>query len=200
VTRWSAGDAIVVREVWEGRVFQARPAVVIEDEPAQTMLFVPGGARCGLPIGDDGRELRLPDRPWRLRVGERGPNPILSFAWPDTPYAVLRWSTDARTPVWYVNLQDPMRRTVLGFDTVDHALDVIVELDGRWWWKDEDELAEAVERGLFSAEEAATFRAHGERAAARILDREPPFDRDWSDWRPDPAWRPPGLPDGWDRV
>lgn len=164
------------------------------------MFLVPGEIRCGLPIGNDGAELRLPDRPWHLEVRERGPNPILSFAWPDTPYAVLRWSTDEGAPVWYVNLQDPLRRTTLGFDTVDHALDVIVELDGTWRWKDEGELAVAVDRGLFTADQAATFRVEGERAVARILDREPPFDRDWSGWRPDPSWPTPSLPDGWDRL
>jgi hypothetical protein len=198
--RWSPGDAVVVREVWHGQVFEARPVIVVQDEPEQTTLLVPGGVRCGLPIGEDGAELRLPDRPWHLEVRERGPNPILSFAWPETPYAILRWTTEGGTPVWYVNLQDQLRRTALGFDTTDHALDVIVELGGTWAWKDEDELAEAVEDGLFTVDEAAMFRADGERAVARILDREPPFDRDWSSWRPDPGWREPTLPEGWDRT
>jgi uncharacterized protein len=99
-----------------------------------------------------------------------------------------------------VNLQAPLRRTALGFDTVDHALDVIVELDGTWRWKDEDELAEAVEQGLFTTDEAEKFRADGERAVAAILEREPPFDHDWSSWRPDPAWAEPTLVPGWDRA
>ncbi|HEU4354138.1 MAG TPA: DUF402 domain-containing protein [Actinomycetota bacterium] len=198
--RWSTGDPIVLREIWRGRVFEARPATVVEDAPEQTTLVIPGGVRCGVPIGEDGAELRLPDRPWRLEVRQRGPEPILSFAWPETPYAVLRWTTEEGTPVWYVNLQRPLERTELGFDTADHALDVIVELDGSWAWKDEDELAEAVEHGLFTIEETERFRAEGERAVARILDREPPFDHDWSPWRPDPSWATPMLPDGWDRV
>lgn len=199
--RWSPGDAIIVREVWHGQVFEARPSIVVQDEPEQTMLVVPGDVSCGVPVGEDGAELRLPDRPWNLAVRERSdPRPILSFAWPGTPSAVLRWVSESETPFWYVNLQAPLRRTALGFDTTDHALDVIVRLDGTWRWKDEDELAEAVEHGLFTVEEAEHFRADGERAVARILDREPPFDRDWSSWRPDPGWTMPSLPDGWDRV
>ena len=196
--RWSPGDAVVVREVWHDRVFEARPAIVVQDEPEQTMFLVPGGVRCGLPIGEDVAELRIPDRPWHLEVRQRGPNPILSFAWPDTAYAVLRWTTDEGMPVWYVNLQDPLRRTALGFDTVDHALDVIVELDGTWRWKDEDELAEAVTQGLFTPEDAERFRADGERAVERILRRDPPFDRDWTAWRPDPSWPTAELPAGWE--
>ena len=63
-----------------------------------------------------------------------------------------------------------------------------------WSWKDEDELAEAVGRGLFTAEEADWFHFWGERAVEHVLLREPPFDRDWSDWRPDPAWDGADLP------
>jgi hypothetical protein len=199
--RWSPGDAVVVREVWHGRVFEARPSIVVHDEPELITLVVPGNVSCGVPVGEDGAELRLPDRPWNLAVRERGDaRAILSFAWPDTPYAVLRWLSKDETPFWYVNLQEPLRRTPLGFDTVDHALDVIVWLDGSWSWKDEDELAEAVEHGLFTPAEAERFRSDGELAVARILDREPPFDRDWSSWRPDPTWSTPSLPEGWDRV
>lgn len=196
--RFHPGDAIVLRELWWGQIFHARPAILVQDEPAQTMVFVPGGVRCAVPVDDDGRELRLPDRPWRLEARERGIDGILSFAWPGTPHAVLRWSVEPA--VWYVNLQDPLERTAIGFDTTDHALDAIVEPDGSWRWKDEDEIEEAVERGLFTAEEAAAFRAEGERAVARILRREPPFDRDWAPWRADPAWPTPTLPDGWDRL
>ncbi len=180
-------------------MFEARPTTVVQDESDQTMLLLPGGVRCGLPIGPDGAELRLPDRPWHLEVRQRGDQPILSFAWPDTPYSVLLWTAEDRRRVWYVNLQDPLRRTPLGFDTVDHALDVVVELDrSSWRWKDEEELAEAVRDGLFTPEEAADFRAWGERAVERILGGEPPFDRDWGDWRPDPSWPMPELRPGWD--
>ncbi len=198
--RWSSGDPIVLRELWRGAVFAARPAIVVEDAPDRTTLLVPGGARCGVAIGDDGTELRVPDRPWRLEVRERGPSDVLSFAWPGEPYGVLRWHTPDRAHAWYVNLQDPLRRTRFGFDTVDHALDVLVRLDGTWTWKDEDELAEAVANGLFTPGDAERFRADGERAVQRILGGHPPFDRDWSSWRPDPAWPTPTLPEGWDRA
>ena len=188
-----------MREVWQGRVFEARPTTVVRDEPDQTMLLLPGGVRCGLPIGPDGRELRVPDRPWHLEVRQRGDQPFLSFAWPDTPYSVLLWAAEDGRRVWYVNLQDPLTRTPLGFDTVDHALDVVVEIDrSSWRWKDEVELAEAVRDGLFTPQEAADFRASGERAVERILGGEPPFDRDWGDWRPDPSWPTPELRPGWD--
>jgi len=200
VHRWSPGQPVVLRELWRGAVFAARPAIVVQDDPEQLAVVVPQRVRCAVPIDAGGAELRVPDRPWHLEVRERGPNDILSFAWPETPYAILRWHARDGVHAWYVNLQDPLRRTAIGFDTTDHALDAIVAIDGTWTWKDEDELAEAVAHGLFTAEDAERFRADGERAAARILDREPPFDRDWSHWHADPAWPEPSLPAGWDRV
>ncbi len=196
--RWSPGDPVVLREIWRGEVFAARPALVVRDRPGQLAFVVPGRVRCGVPVGEDGLELRLPDRPWHLEVRERGPNDILSFAWPDTPYAILRWHTPDGVHAWYVNLQDPLRRTDLGFDTTDHALDAIVARNGTWAWKDEEELDAAIELGLFTRDQASRFHAEGERAVRRIVRGEPPFDRDWRGWRPDPAWPEPVLPDGWD--
>jgi len=200
---WSPGDVVAIREIWAEQVFEARPASVVQDLPGQTSLFVAPFVRCGVPTDDtDGEELRLPDRPWHLRVRERGGFGVLSFAWPDTPYAVLLlFEPDGSPRSWYVNLQTPLARTAIGFDTVDHALDVLIPLDrSSWTWKDEDELAEAVALGLFTQEDAAGFRYWGERAIERVLLRLPPFDEPWEDWRPDPAWPSPELPPGWDLV
>jgi hypothetical protein len=172
---------------------------VVQDDPDQAMLFLPGGVRCGLPIGDGGRVRKLPDGPWHLEIRPRGDQPILSFAWPDTPYSVLLWAAEDRRRVWYVNLEDTLQRTPIGFDTVDHVLDVLIELDrSSWRWKDEEELQQAVRDGLFSVEEAVAFHEWGSRAVDRVISREPPFDRDWEDWRPDPAWPLPAQPAGWD--
>jgi hypothetical protein len=46
-------------------------------------------------------------------------------------------------------------------DTEDHALDVVVEPNGSWWWKDEDELTVAVEVGFFTPAQAARISGRG---------------------------------------
>jgi NAD(P)H-flavin reductase len=33
---------------------------------------------------------------------------------------------------WYVNIQEPFRRTSIGFDTQDLELDIVIEPDGSW--------------------------------------------------------------------
>ena len=99
-----------------------------------------------------------------------------------------------------MNFQEPFRRTALGFDTMDNVLDIVIAPDGSWRWKDEEELAEAVRNGLFTAQEATDFRAWGVKAVDRIVSKSPPFHRDWEGWRPDPDWPMPELPEGWDVV
>ena len=174
--------------------------MVVEDAPQQTMLFIPVGIRWMAPF-HDGRRLKIPQTEFELVPQRYEESHVLSFSWPDTWYAVLLFFRPDWSPWnWYVNLEEPLRKTRLGFDTLDHELDVIVQFDGSWRWKDEDELDEAIRRGVISAREEPRLRADGESAVRRILDREPPFDQDWTDWRPDRSWPIPVLPEGWDVV
>lgn len=63
-----------------------------------------------------------------------------------------------------------------------------------WAWKDEDDFAEAQALGILDPA-AAAIRAEGETVIA-----ERPWPTGWEEWRPDPAWTPPPLPDGWPRT
>ena len=79
---------------------------------------------------------------------------------------------------WYVNLEAPLTRTRFGFDTMDHMLDLWVTTDfTSHRWKDEDELLEAVDRGLIDADAAAAIRAEGERAVESAAHRPPRRER-----------------------
>jgi hypothetical protein len=200
VRRFEPGETIALRQTWEGLVWAARPATVVDDTPVQTMLFIPAGIRWMAPF-HDGKRLKIPQEDFELVELLYDEAHVLSFSWPNTHYAVLLFfRPDLSTWNWYVNLEEPLRRTEIGYDTLDHELDVIVEFDGSWRWKDEDDLAQAIRRGVIPADQEPRLRADGERAVRRILDREPPFDQDWSDWRPDPSWPAPALPQGWDRI
>ena len=96
-----------------------------------------------------------------------------------------------------MNFERPTRpRTPVGFDYVDCALDLVVYPDGRHELLDEDELEEALERGVLTRGRRCR-RVCGRRKACR---GEWPFPTGWEDWRPDPGWEPPSLPAGWDKV
>jgi hypothetical protein len=197
--RFAAGAQVALREVWNGAVWAARPAVVVEDTASQTTLFCPAGI-AWFASGRDGRRLKIPRPGFELmeQVWDRAH--VLSFAWPGRWAAILLlYRTDWSGFTWYVNVEEPLRRTQIGFDTLDLQLDATVWSDG-WRWKDEDELAEAIDRGVIDPDDEPRLRAEAERAVRRILEREPPFDREWGSWRPDPSWPVPELPEGWDRV
>lgn len=105
---------------------------------------------------------------------------------------------------WYVNLEEPYRRWddgyAAGIDSADHALDIWVEPDRAWRWKDEQEFADKTGHpDYWSLEQAADIRATGERLVERIEAARFPFDGTWCDFRPDPAWPRPQRPAGWDR-
>jgi hypothetical protein len=202
IPRRAPGDVVALREIWEGRVWYAWPAIVVLDEPNLRMLHVPAHAHCRQPVGPDGTALRLPADRWTLEEVERGPTSMLSFAFPDTPYAViLGFDQGGALLEYYVNLERPLAPSPAGFDTVDHLLDVTIAPDrSAWSWKDEDELREAVAQGIFTEEDAEWFRFWGERGVEHVLLREPPFDRDWAGWRPDPGWRDVSLPANWETA
>jgi hypothetical protein len=201
VAAFATGESIALRNVWHGRIVSARPATVVRDEPSATMLYVPLGVRWWSPTRTDGSVVRIPTGAWSLRARRWDETHVLSFSWPGEPHAVLLfWDAGWRPRHWYVNLEDPLRRTEIGFDYRDLLLDAVVEPDrSRWEWKDEDELADAVRDGLVGADDTGRLRDEGERLVRRIVGLDRPFDRDWWDWRPDPAWAFPVLADGWDR-
>jgi predicted RNA-binding protein associated with RNAse of E/G family len=198
------GDVVVLREVWRGRVWTARPATLVADEPeAGLRFFVPRGSVAMMPFTTDGRPLHAfvdaGDR-WDLRPTAWRETNVLSFAKRGRPHAVLAfWDASWAFVGWYVNLQTPLEPTAIGFDYLDQELDAWVDPDaGTWSWKDEDELERSVAAGIWTDADAERIRREGAAIAADVVERRRPFDRDWPAWRPDPDWPVPELPPGWD--
>ncbi len=121
---------------------------------------------------------------------------VLRFMRPGDAHTVeLFWWEDWSFRGWYVNLQAPLVVTGRRFDTTDWALDVVVDPDGTWHWKDEDDFVQAQELGVLDPEQAAAVRSEGERVIAAR-----PWPTGWEDWRPPADWQPLPLPDDWHLV
>jgi uncharacterized protein len=200
--RWGSGDTAVLRYVEPASVAGAIPVRVVRDEPDLVALFIAGGTPLKWPYvaGRPIREATLEERftlPWipgdRTWTGDG----VLVLNRPGRAHSIWLFRTEggAQFHSWYVQLEDPHRRTRLGFDTRDHTLDAWVDLDGRWHWKDEDELEVALRHGHHTPDEATAMRDEGERVRT-----EWPFPTGWEDWRPDPAWALPELPVDWHVV
>lgn len=185
---WHSGDVVAVRELWKGRVWKARPWMVVRDEPDELVLWIPQGTPTKIPDGSG-----IPRDEWELRDGAFSRS-ALRIARPRQLHSILLFRGGSGLE-WYVNLERPLRRTRIGFDHLDRELDLLARPDGTWEWLDEDEFAEAQALGVIDAVEAAAIREEGERVLA-----DWPFPTGREDWRPDPAWELPALSDGWDDV
>jgi hypothetical protein len=204
----SPGETAVVQEVWAGRVWAARPMTVVRDEPDLVALWFPRGTRWRAPTTpptrpqEENRGRRLATvaahGDWIFRDATWDVDVLVLMRPADWHAVWVSWLPDGANWGWYVNLQRPFRRTPLGFETMDLMLDVIVDHDRRWRWKDEDELETFVEHGVFDVALAGRARDEGRRVIERVRRNEPPFSEPWHDWRPDSSWPIPSLPERWE--
>jgi hypothetical protein len=128
---------------------------------------------------------------------------VLLLAAPGEAHSLwLMWEQGhARLRCWYVNLQEPLRRTPRGFDMVDQELDIVVSPDrSEWHWKDEAAFEDMASAGLFSDEQVRAIRKEGERVIRQMQAGGSPFCDGWEEWRPPPEWGLPELPPGWDDI
>ena len=185
---WSSGDVVVLRELWKGRVWKARPWIVVQDEPDELVCWIPRGSPTKIPAGSG-----IPRDDWELEDGVFT-RPGIRIARPGALHSTILFKGETGLE-WYVNLERPLRRSRLGFDYLDRELDLLVRRDGTWEWLDENEFAQAQTVGVIAPEEAEAIREEGERVLS-----EWPFPTGWEDWQPDPSWPVPALPNGWDEV
>jgi hypothetical protein len=201
VTRFHPGDPVTVREIWRGNIWTVRALTIVRDDPDLLALYQPAGAPWKRPYSSDGRPIRVPDQSWELRDDRLRDDSLRVIVPGDAHSTLLIWREPWQLICWYVNLEEPFRRTPIGFDYMDQTLDIVVQPHmSSWRWKDEDEFEEARAKGIFTPEQGRAIHAEGERALERLLARKPPFDERWEDWRPDPSWPRPEISADWQTV
>jgi Protein of unknown function (DUF402) len=182
---------VVLREIRFGRVWRANACRLVEERDGRAVLWSPRGVPRMLPLDETGAEIRIPRAEWRLGARPTVEDSLALFT-PGARHSLwLFWAED-RFSHWYVNFERHLGRSPVGWDYVDDKLDLVVDAAGRWRLKDEHELEQAHAAGLL---DAAEVRAEAERILA-----DPPWPTGWEDWRPEPGWPPPRLPDGWEAV
>lgn len=204
--RFSAGDQALLRYVRNSPADVIVPVTVVRDDNEAVALYVAVGSPLKVQAQQDGTRLTR-ETPFLEREGLVGgladgvwtANHVLKVMLPGRMSAIwLFW----RDPGWrfrgyYGNIQAPLRRTHLGFDTADYLLDVEVRPDFSCVWKDEDEWDIAWEHHLIDRETLTKVRAEGERIIADAGARRWPFDAGLESWRPDPSWPVPAMPERW---
>jgi hypothetical protein len=185
---WNEGQVIVRREVLnDGRAWLELPVVVVRDEPELLATYVPEGTSFHFPEGDwptaNGRH------PWHGRSCWQG-HGVLMLQRPGEAHAVwVFWHGPEREfHGWYVNLQEPFRRTETGYDTQDLELDIWVPAEGGWAWKDAEVLEERIREGRYTPEQVEETWAEGRRVVAELDAGRRWWNPWWALWEPDPAW------------
>ncbi len=184
------------RDVWHGRPSVAWGGYVLEDTDEQIVLYMPEGAPLAFAEDFFGAP-----HPWSGRDRWYG-HGVVQIHRPGEMHSVwVFWEGPARRFVaWYVNLEEPWRRSPLGFDTQDLELDIVIRPDGTWSFKDDEQLEPWIERGRWTRAEVAAIRAEGARLGAELAAGRRWWSEEWATWEPDPAWAPPVLPEGRDAI
>ncbi|MFD9813008.1 DUF402 domain-containing protein [Streptomyces sp. NPDC059080] len=208
--RWAPGTHILWRyrdNADAARFHICRPVTVVRDTEDLLAVWMAPGTACVKPVMADGTAVhREPlatryTKPRRISYDRWFGTGVLKLARPGEPWSVwLFWEREWRFKNWYVNLEEPRARWADGIDSQDHFLDLCVYPDRSWEWRDEDEFDQAQRDGLMPSGQAARVRAAGRAAVERIAAWGAPFRDGWEEWRPDPAWELPSLPQDWDRV
>lgn len=199
---WPAGQNITLRGVGI-KVFWAFPTIVVQDKPDLVVLYMPAGV-LGRNVAHkpttkelfSPAEIKIVECSWQR-------TDVLMLIVPNEAFSTyLMWETGTKNlNCWYVNLQEPIRRTGIGFDTMDHTLDVVIRPDlSEWAWKDEDEFAEAQKAGFYSGEKAREIWAEGEKAVRLITVERRALYEEWKNWQADPQWVIPKLSPHWEAI
>lgn len=193
--RWPPGTVIPIRHVQEGVVRFCEAVIVVEDQGDRLITFA--------PLGGD---MRWNSIDWAtgafggIRPQKRHTTSALRFHRVGARHMVTLFFVDGVFLCWYVDLQEPTRRAGGGLMTFDRSLDIVIGPDRAWRWKDEDHFRHIQRFGWITAQQADELRQEGLAVIAQAEAGAPPFDGAWLDFKPDPAWPLPELPDDWDRA
>ena len=196
------GDVVALRYITtDRRIEMAWPCRVVEDRGDILALYIAAGSLYKAGPKRSAEE--------KARA-ERRPTPPDEYVWkrdtlrlmfPGACHSVwLSWDRVGETRrlrSYFVNLEEPFRRTPAGFDTQDHTLDIEVTPQLECRWRDERDFDKHVELKFYTPELAAAARAEGERVIEAIAQRTHPCLSGWPQWAPDSRWPVPAIPTAW---
>ncbi|MBA4385317.1 MAG: hypothetical protein C0410_11325 [Anaerolinea sp.] len=209
---WKSGESCVLRGIVNSQVWLAQSVIVVEDKPELTILVLLPGAQCATPEGvwrrESDKEYAHSSR-WQSAPGEHfylqeyiwKTNRVLIFLEPQKYYScMLFWEHQSdQFAGYYINFQLPYKRSHCGFDTLDLDLDIVIDPQYNWQWKDMDAYEHGIQEGGIHVEWVRGIEKVKPEVFKRIDERSYPMDGSWVNWEPDPIWSPPELPKNWNK-
>lgn len=205
---WKPGDIVLWRGIFNDRVWHAQPTVLIKDCPDELVLALLPGTECiadeNYPKGKKAgrRRWEFVNNDWNLAKYTWHTNRLLLILEPENYYStILFWNQESNAFLcYYINFQIPFARTHCGIDTLDLDLDIVIDPDLSFKWKDEEDYRKAVAHGRILPEWIQGIDEATPQIFDKLEKRQYPFDGSWLDWKPDPKWKPPKLPENWDKI
>ena len=181
---------------------------MVKDTPEELCVTLLPGTECVAPEGYlDGkdsakRRWSFKDKDWKLENYSWRTNRLLILLEPNTYYSTMFfWRADSNDfLLYYINFQLPFQRSHCGIDTLDLDLDLIINPDFSFRWKDEDDYQKAIDHEVIMPEWTQAIEIAKKEIFYKIEKRQYPYDGSWLNWMPDPHWLPPKLPKNWDKI
>lgn len=210
---WNVGESCVLRGIVNNRVWSAQSVIVVRDKPEEIILLLLPGAQCAFPegywywrlINDHSTGTR-----WQEATGERivlreytwQTNRILMFLEPEKYYSCyLIWDhVSGQFSCYYINFQLPYSRSHCGFDTLDLDLDIVIDPNYNWTWKDLEDYHNGVREGSIRNEWVNGVEQSQTEIFDRINKRIYPLDSSWRNWQPNRTWFSPTLIEKWQEI
>ena len=203
---FEVGQTLAVTERWHGLLWSAVPGRVIATTSDELAVWVPTGTigtfatNRGMPATEGlSREQRklLALRTRRATVAEAADSVDKLLVYRASRWARvdLGWeSAKQRFLGWYVNFELPARTTPGSLTSKDLVLDLWVDPDGSWRWKDRDDYDAAIVEGILDPSIRGSIDAEVAQILRDLESRSGPFDSRWCAFHLDPTWPVPELP------
>lgn len=205
---WKPGEVIAWRGIYRERVWHAIPMLVVKDTPQELVLALAPGTDCMVEENyaqkrkNGKRRWDFKHEDWILAKFTWHTNRLLFVLEPEKYYSTIYfWHHESNEFLcYYINFQLPFRRKPYSIDTLDLDLDMVINPDFSFEWKDEDDYDKGIETGVILTEWVDEIETAKIEVLDRLEKREYPLDNFWLNWRPDPGWSTPTLPNGWDKI
>ena len=205
---WNPGDVIAWRGIYRDRVWHAQTTLVVRDTPDELVLTLLPGTECVAPEGYlDGKQAskrrwNFKEKDWKLEKYVWTMNRLLILLERDKFYSTMYFWNHATHEFlcYYINFQLPFKRHQNGIDTLDLDLDLIINPDFSFEWKDVDDYLKAIDNEVIFPEWMEGIDSAKQEVFSRLERFSYPYDGSWLNWVPDATWSPPQLPENWDKI
>jgi hypothetical protein len=157
---WKPGDVVMWRGILREQDWHVQPTIVVKDHPDELVLTLLPGTEClaeeTYPLGKQisRRWWDFIDTEWVLKKYTWYANHLLLILEPDSYYSTIYfWDhTSSEFLCYYINFQIPFKRNHSSIETLDLELDLIINPDFSYKWKDLDDYKKAVKTEIILPE------------------------------------------------